>query len=116
MNRRGISILTRFTALFGVTLLATSLAAHADAISLNCTLVGPKGGRTDMLKIDTAARVATWKGETGNIQVQKDNILFLGWHAFDVASFDRDTGNFGYSYKAADGKRRFTETWACKKA
>jgi hypothetical protein len=32
-----------------------------------------------MLKIDTAAHVATWKKETGKILVQKDNVLFPGW-------------------------------------
>ncbi len=98
------------------TMLAPILAAHAEPMALNCTLIGPKGGETEILKIDTAAHVATWKNVTGGILVQQDNVLFLGWHAFDVASFDRETGNFSYSIKAANGRRRFTQSRACQKA
>lgn len=115
MTPRCLTVLGR-TALIGAAMLATSVAANAEPTTLNCTLIGPNGGDSDVLKIDAAANTATWKTETGKIQVQEDNILFLGWHSFDVASFDKQTGNFGYSVKTADGQRRFTQTRACQKA
>lgn len=115
MNRIGIVTASRSIFIFG-TMLGIATPASADPLILNCTLIGPRGGATDLLRIDAAAHTATWKNETGKIQLEKENILFLGWHVFDVASYDKGTGNFDYSFKAADGTRRYTQARTCRKA
>lgn len=40
MNRRDIAILVRSTVIFGATMMAAVLAARAEPLALNCTLVG----------------------------------------------------------------------------